>query len=198
LSFSPGKYPYGPSPTGVTATYSVTDSLNSEAQNSALGSFGVITVDDDTNYTISATINYTQGSIPLTNLGNERENKRIQAGTITKTSGALTGYRPFFYGLTNAEVANSTSIRALTNGGIPVAQDLPQFEAKSVPNATKIIVALPVSSGLQVKKVILPASSSAEITSEFKLQPNPVAVNGFNSYTAADYNVWIYQPASLD
>lgn len=198
LSFSPGKYPYGPSPTGVTATYSVTDSLNSEAQNSALGSFGVITVDDDTNYTISATINYTQGSIPLTNLGNERENKRIQAGTITKTSGALTGYRPFFYGLTNAEVANSTSIRALTNGGIPVAQDLPQFEAKSVPNATKIIVALPVSSGLQVKKVILPASSSAEITSEFKLQPNPVAVNGFNSYTAADYNIWIYQPASLD
>jgi hypothetical protein len=125
---------------------------------------------------------------------------RIAAGTKTKTSGALTGYRAFFYGATSADEISSATIRNyLINAGKPVAQTLEQYEASTVPGAKKVIVALPAACGLAVTKVIMPVRSNADVTSEFKKMANTVEVAGAEDYaTTVPYNVWVYEPAALD
>lgn len=197
LSFDPGSYTYGPA-TGITATYSVTDSENSTAQTTTSGVFGQITVGDDTEYYIYATANYTQGAIPVSNLGNAVESKRIAANSIEKTSPKLYGYRAFFYGASAADAVTSSVIRNLKNGGAAKAQTLGNYAASSVAGAKKVIIAIPASSSINLKKVTMPSAQNADITTEFVLQDSYVQVAGKNDYEAADYKVWIYQPASLD
>ena len=197
LSFSPGSYSYGPA-TGITATYSVTDSNGSTPQTDVEGVFPQLTVGDDTEYTITATADYTEGAIPVSNLGNKVNDKKIAADSISKTSGKLTGYRAFFYGATAAEAITSSVIRNLTKGGQIEAKTLDEYKASTVSGAKKVIVAIPATSSIGVKSVTMPSSQNADITSEFVLQPTKVQVNGVNSYEPADYNVWIYQPAALD
>ena len=198
LTFSAGKYSYGPS-TDVSATYEVTDS-NGVTRTTKKDSFPAMVVKDDTNYTITAKASYSQGAIPVTNLQNPRENLRIAAGSKSKTSGTLTGYRAFFYGAIATDEISGSSIRNnLINAGKPVAQTLNQYEADSVANAKKVIVALPKDSGLSVTKVIMPVSSNADITSEFKKMVQTIEVGGAENYaTTVPYNVWVYQPAALD
>lgn len=198
ISFNPGSYTYGPA-TGITATYSVTDTAGSEALTTASGVFNMLTVGDDTNYSITAVASYTDGAIPVSNLGKEVADKQIKASTLTKTSGALTGYRAFFYGATATDAITSATIRGkLTNGGKPVRKTLPTYSASTVEGAKKVIVAIPVTSGLSVQRVLMPSAQNADITSEFVKQAEVVAVKGLNDYEAADYYVWVYQPASLD
>lgn len=199
LTFKPGTYEYGPA-TGITATYSVTDTTGNTAQTATSGTFPELTVTDDTAYYINATATYTQGSIPVNNLGNNVEFLRISEGTATAKSNKLYGYRQFFYGAMTAGTAlTSANIRKLTNSNAAVsAKTLPQYEASSVANAAKVVIAIPATSSIGVKKVTMPVSQNADITSEFKLQENYVQVEGKSGYQAVDYKVWVYEPAALD
>lgn len=199
LTFNKGKYAWGPD-TGITATYAVSDNAGSETQTGKTGSFPAVLVTDDTNYIISATATYTDGTVPLNNLKNPVPSLQIKGGTKSVTSSILKGYRPFFYGATVEQVVNSATIRnSLINAGKPAARTLAQYEASSVPGAKKVIVALPVSSGLSVTKVIMPVSSNADVTSEFKKMTSTVEVAGAEDYaTTVPYNVWVYEPAALD
>lgn len=199
LTFKPGTYEYGPA-TGITATYSVTDTTGNTAQTATSGTFPELTVTDDTAYYINATATYTQGSIPVNNLGNNVEFLRISEGTATAKSNKLYGYRQFFYGAMTAGTAlTSANIRKLINSNAAVsAKTLPQYEASSVANAAKVVIAIPATSSIGVKKVTMPVSQNADITSEFKLQENYVQVEGKSGYQAVDYKVWVYEPAALD
>lgn len=198
IAFNPGSYTYGPA-TGITATYSTTDNIGSEALTTSSGVFNALTVADNTNYTITAVATYTDGTIPVSNLGKEVAGKQIKAGSISAVSGPLTGYRAFFYGATAADALTSSNIRGkLINGGKPKATTLPTYSASSVEGAKKVIVAIPVAANLQVQKVLMPSAQNADITSEFVKQAETVAVKGVNDFEAADYYVWVYQPAQLD
>lgn len=199
LTFDAGSYEYGPTPTGVTATYSVTDTSGNTAQTAMSGTFPALTVTDDTAYYINATATHTQGNLPVTNLGNPAaESFRIAEGSKTAKSNKLYGYRQFFYGAMTAGTAlTSANIRKLTNGGAVSAKTLGQYEASSVANAAKVVVAIPATSSIGVKKVTMPVSQNADITSEFKLQENYVQVEGKSGYQAVDYKVWVYEPAAL-
>jgi hypothetical protein len=113
ITFNKGKYSYGPD-TGITATYAVTDT-NGGSNTNASGKFDAFTVEDDTEYKISAIVSYTQGAIPVSNLGNPVESKRIPAGTISLDSDIVKGYRNAFYGtLTEKGELTSDVIRNLT------------------------------------------------------------------------------------
>lgn len=119
-SLSAGSYTYGPA-TGVTATsYKITDTNGNQAT-TASGSFESFTVNTSTSYTVSAEIAYGDGTIPVTNVGNAYAAGQIKAGTKTKTSGAVTGYRAWFEGYKNAggvldvSALTSAQIRALTS-----------------------------------------------------------------------------------
>lgn len=191
--FNAGSYTYGPA-TGITATsYSVSDGTTTKE--TATGSFDTLTVGDSTNYKLSLTVAYGEGAIPKTNLGNDYATAQIKAGNATATSGAITGYRSFFYGVDDTDTAiDSALIRGLTNGGAYSAKTLATFGAHA--GAKRVIVAVPANK-TGVTKVLMPSAMNADATANFVQQAN-VNVEGVDGYTATAYKVWVYAPASLD
>ena len=115
---SAGSYTYGPD-TGVTATsWEISDTAGNTAD-TASGSFADVIVTDDTNYKIMAKANYGEGTVAKDNLGADSNPVvKIAAGSVSKTSGAITGYRNSFYGtVTEKAEVTSTIIRSLTKSG---------------------------------------------------------------------------------
>lgn len=195
--FNAGSYTYGPA-TGITATsYSVNDGTTTKE--TATGSFDTLTVGDSTNYKLSLTVAYDEGAIPKTNLGNDYATAQIKAGNATATSGAITGYRSFFYGVDDTDAAiDSALIRGLTNGGAYSAKKELNLAASSKTNATRVIVAYPVNNprgGLTL--VNLTSTLNADITKDFVQQAN-VNVEGVDGYEAIAYKCFVYQPAKID
>ena len=144
-TFNAGKYEFGPA-TGCSITsWSVTDSNNAEPLSTAAGSFAEITVADDTNYKVTATGNFSEGVIPVTNVGNEYAAGKIAAGSKSATSSAITGYRNSFYGtLTEKGELTSDIIRslgksnkALTNGST--------FNINVPIGAMRVVIAYPAT-----------------------------------------------------
>ena len=194
-TFNSGKYQYGPA-TGVAVTaWSVADT-DSHELTTATGAFPELTVGDNTNYKITATATYGDGVAPKTNLGNEYAAGKIQAGSKSKDSAAITGYRSFFYGVVKTDVLNSAVIRGLTNGG---AYDSAKTLTVTVNGAdgVGIVVAVPAdSTRTGVKEVLLTTSMNADITADYVVS-TPVDVEGANGYTAKSYKIYFYKPAKL-
>ena len=125
ISTNPGSYTYGPN-TGVTFSgHKAT--FNGETVTGASGTFTSVQVTDTTNLSITGSVGYSDGAIPVTNLGNNYTSGQIKAGTKTLSKGTLTGYRNWFYGYKaggatiDVSALDSAKIRALTaqNGGFP-------------------------------------------------------------------------------
>ena len=125
ISTDPGSYTYGPD-TGVTFSgHKAT--FNGETVTGASGTFTSVQVTDTTNLSITGSVNYSDGAIPKTNLGNNYTSGQIKAGTKTLSKGTLTGYRNWFYGYKaggatiDVSALDSAKIRALTprNGSFP-------------------------------------------------------------------------------
>lgn len=199
-SLSAGSYTYGPA-TGVTASsWSVTDGTTTK--DTASGSFDSFVVADDTNYKITASATYGDGAIAKDNLGSDSNPvKQIKGATISKTSGAVTGYRSFFYGVVNTSTADapltSTIIRGLTNGGAYTASKT--FTLNGNANAKRIVVAIPSSSTRAgVKEVILTSAMNTPVTDSYVKTAAAVQVEGVGGATAVNYDVWVYEPAAID
>ena len=185
-SLSKGSYTYGPD-TGITAsTWSVV--FNSETLTTASGTFGAVTVGDNTNLSITATATYEAGAMPKTNIGNDYPAGQIKAGSKSKTSGNITGYRNSFYGTfaDKTTALSSDSIRGLTASN------------KALSNGNTFNITLPI--GAQSVVFAYPATLrdvtsvkdvnglNAEIKGAFTM--SVVQVEGANSYTAKDYKVY--------
>lgn len=201
-TFEDGKYTYGPEPTGASVeSWDVTSNYG-ESWDAAAGDCEELTVADDTNYTITAKATHTAGSVPKTNIGNDctDTSKRIASGTKSKTSSAITGYRSYFYGiLDNTDTLTSGMIRGLTNGGAYTASTTLTVKVNGNTSAKRIVVAIPASSTRAgITKVMKTDGLATEITASYTEHENAVYVEGVGGYTAASYNVWIYQPASID
>ena len=187
-SFNAGKYEFGPA-TGCSITsWSVTDTNNAEPLNTATGSFAEITVADDTNYKVTATGNFSEGVIPVTNVGNEYAAGKIAAGSKSATSSAITGYRNSFYGtLTEKGELTSDIIRslgksnkALTNGStfgitIPVGVMRVVF---AYPETLRDVSSVKDVNGL-----------NAEISGAFT--KSTLSVEGLNNFQGINYKVYV-------
>lgn len=189
VGFNAGSYQYGPA-TGVTATaYAVTDT-NSGSADAQTGSFDTFTVEDGTNYRVSVTTSHSAGVVPKTNLGNDYAAGQIQAGTKTAQSSAVTGFRSMFAGAVVTPISiDSASIRGL-NG--KKGQFAKTFSLTIPEGCKQVVIALP--NGHTLTKVADVGAFGTDIVSVFQLQT--AQVEGLNSYTAAEYNVYVYTPAS--
>lgn len=187
-TFSAGKYEFGPA-TGCSITsWSVTDTNNAEPLNTATGSFTEITVDDDTNYKVTATGNFSAGAIPVTNVGNEYASGKIVAGSKSATSSAITGYRNSFYGtLTEKGELTSDIIRSLnksnkafTNGNT--------FDITIPVGAMRVVFAYPATlrDVTSVKDV---NGLNAEISGAFT--KSALSVEGLNNFQGINYKVYV-------
>ena len=199
-TFNAGSYTYGPA-TGVTVTsWEISDTAGNTAS-TASGSFADVTVTDSTNYKITAKANHTAGAIPLTNKKNEYAAGQIAAGNKSKVSGAITGYRSFFYGVldTSSTEAPLTSaiVRGLTNGGAYNASKT--FTLNGSATAKRIVIAIPSNSTRTgLKEVILTSAMNTPVTDSYVKTTAAVKVEGANGATAIDYNVYCYEPAAID
>ena len=191
---SAGGYTYGPA-TGITAqSWSVKCTGIDEAKATTTGTFeGVVA--EGTAKKITATATYNEGSIPVTNLGNPYPASKIAAGSASKDSNILQGVRYMFWGPVTDDVElNSANIRNLAHKQAQGTGTLGTFGAGA--GAKKVIVAVPA--GRKITKVLMPSALNADVTALFVKQSATANVEGAEGYTAAAYNIYVYQPASID
>ena len=193
-ALSAGSYTYGPA-TGITAqTWEVTCTGVEGSKTTATGSFENV-VAESTAKTITAKATYGDGAIPVTNLGNAYGAGQIKAGSASKTSNSLVGVRYMFWGpMTEDTALNSATIRALSHKEAAAKKTLTTFGAGA--GAKKVVIAVPA--GYKVTKVLMPSAMNADATASFVQQASSVQVEGAEGYTAAAYDVYVYQPASID
>ena len=204
-SLSAGSYTYGPATGVVASSYSVTstgrktvngataDTVEDSAT-TATGAFASFVVDDDTNYKLSVSIPHNAGVVAHDNLGSESNPvKQIAAGTKTKDSGAVTGYRAWFCGykngtnaLADASAITGAQVRALGN-----AANGSWLGSMNVSQMKQMFFAAPAGKGY--KPVIKDASTTAPQTVQ---GPITVSVEGKNGFNAIDYDVWYVANAS--
>ena len=205
-SLNAGSYQFGPA-TGITATsWSVTDSASSPAVESATGSFPELTVEDGTNYTITATAQHTEGAVPVTNIGNEYAAGKIAAGSKSKTSGAITGFRNMFFGTMTTKPADiffgtmttkpaditSADVRALAT---KQAKGNVNDKSIAIPvGALRVIFAVP--SDKQITSIKDVNGLNAQILSSFTTKT--VEVEGANGFSAIEYTVYYMDYASAN
>ena len=192
VSLSAGSYTYGPA-TGITAqSWSVVcDGVTKTTTN---GTFENVVAEASAKKMV-ATATYGDGAIPVTNLGNEYPAGKIVAGSKSKESSNYVGVRYMFWGpmTTDAELS-SANIRALANKEAAEKKTLSTFGAGA--RAKKVVVAVPA--GYKITKVLMPSALNADVTALFVKQGTQSQVEGANAYAAAAYDVYVYQPASID
>ena len=191
-SLNAGSYTYGPA-TGITAT-SWKAVCDGKTLTSASGTFENV-VAEATAKNIAITATYGDGAIPLTNLGNQYPAGQIKAGSASKNTSNLLGVRYMFWGPMTADTAiTSDVVRSLAHNKATGTGNLATFGAGA--NCKKVVVAVPADR--KITKVIMPSALNADVTSLFVKQSATVPVNGANGYAAANYNIYVYQPASID
>ena len=194
-TLSAGSYTYGPD-TGITAqSWEVTCTGVAGSKSTATGTFDNV-VAEATAKTITAKATYGDGAIPVTNLGNPYKAAQIKAGSATANSNELKGVRYMFWGpMTDASAElNSANIRALAHNKASGTGALSTFGAGA--GAKKVVVAVPA--GRKITKVLMPSALNADVTALFVKQSAQVQVQGANAYAATAYDVYVYQPASID
>ena len=194
-ALSAGSYTYGPA-TGITAqTWEVSCTGVTGTKSTANGTFENV-VAEATAKKITAKATYNEGAIPVTNLGNPYPAGKIAAGSASKNSSELKGVRYMFWGpMNDADMAlNSANIRALAHKQASGTGTLGTFGAGA--GAKKVVVAVPA--GRKITKVLMPSALNADVTALFVKQGSQSSVEGAEGYTAAAYDVYVYQPASID
>lgn len=187
-SLSAGSYTYDPA-TGITATsWEISDTAGNTAD-TATGSFADVIVADNTNYKITAKANYGEGAVAKDNLGADSNPViKIAAGSATKTSGAITGYRNSFYGtVTEKAEVTSTIIRGLTKSNKALANGN-SFTVSIPAGAVRVIFAYPATLR-DVSSVKDVNGLNAEIKSAFT--KSAVTVAGAGADAGIEYKVYV-------
>ena len=193
-ALSAGSYTYGPA-TGITAqSWSVSCTGVAGTKTTATGTFENV-VAESNGKRIVATAQYGDGAIPVTNLGNPYKAGQIKAGSASANSYEFKGVRYMFWGpMTEDTALNSATIRALSHKEAAANKTLATFGAGA--SAKKVVVAVPA--GYKVTKVLMPSALNADVTALFVKQGTQIQVNGAENYAATAYDVYVYQPASID
>lgn len=191
ISTNPGSYTYGPN-TGVTFSgHKAT--FNGETVTGASGTFTSVQVTDTTNLSITGSVGYSDGAIPVTNLGNNYTSGQIKAGTKTLSKGTLTGYRNWFYGYKaggatiDVSALDSAKIRALTaqNGGFPATLSTNKMQ--------QMFFAIPKGRKTEVSVANNVNGAPCTVT-----KVTDVMVEGANHFDAIAYDVWYVNNAAAD
>ena len=182
-----GSYTYGPA-TGITASSWAVNDTPGNKKTTASGSFPELTVEDDTEYKVTAKATYGAGAIPVTNRGNPYSAGQIKAGSKSATSKAITGYRNTFYGTLEAKTAPTSGIiRDLPGKSEAALANDSAFSVDIPVGALRVVIAYPAT--LQDVTSIKDVNGmGAEISSGFTKQS--VNVEGAGGHKAIAYKVY--------
>lgn len=209
-SLSAGSYQYGrinsdgdfesATSAGISAKeWTFTDSNGVVKSGSNSASFDQLQVEDDTKYNVTAKATYDASTYsPATNLKNLATVAAIAAGSKSKTTANITGYRNCFYGtlttkhdLTTDEgkAALAIAIRGLTPTNAAVTTGK-AFNLSVPVGCLRVVVAYPadVNSLTELSSVKDANASDAQINSAFNLIQ--LDIEGANGYDAKAYKVF--------
>lgn len=188
-----GDYAYGPSDNGVVwSDYKAT--FNGETLSGKSGTFTTVQVTDDTNLSITGSVEQSAGAMPFTNLGNECEDAQIQAKSWTGlTKGTLTGYRAWFCGYKNGDDAltDPTAITGAEIRALGTSKNGAWSSSMNISKMKQMYFAAPAGKGY--KPSVKDAATTAPQT---VFGPITVYVKGENEYVTDDapngiaYDVW--------
>lgn len=181
-----GSYSYGPATGVVALAWTVTDT-SGNTNTTQSGTFPEFVVEDDKTYSITAKADYSEGEIPVTNLGNDYAQGQILAGSTSKTSSKVTGYRKTFYGtfdnkdeMTGEKIRTLSSTSTASSNGSSVTVKIPL-------GAYRVVFAYP-STLQDLSSVNDKNAMDAQIVSGFS---NVLLnVEGANGYDAIEYKVY--------
>lgn len=162
ITFNAGTYQYGPSPTGCTAQTWYAK-FGEVEKTTKTGTFDAVHVVDSTSIQLEVSCTYSDGGVPLSDLGREIPNSRIKAGTTEKKTATLTGFRQAFAGgmTSKTTVLDSKNIRLLpAKGG-----NKKTFDVAITGDAVRVVVAFPDSWGSLTKALDVNDSSKNIVTS---------------------------------
>ena len=195
-SLSAGSYEFGPA-TGITASSWNVTNTDGNVLTTASGTFPGITVADDTRYSITATATYTDGTVPITNIGNSYSSGQIKAGSKKITKGTITGYRNGFYGTLTSKsgVINSTLVRSLSNASKRTPSEGNTWSLDIPVGTMRVVFAYPATLR-DVSSVLDTDGLNAEIKTAFT--KHIIQVYGANSYSPIDYKVYVFDFATAN
>ena len=100
--------------------------------------------DTKKSYSFSASVVYTDGAIPVTNLGNEYSDAQIKSATLTASKAAeFIGYRYSFAGGTTASAIDSAVVRSMAAKKSSKATSSSPLEFTAAAGTTKVFFAYP-------------------------------------------------------
>ena len=226
-----GSYTYGPA-TGITfpigkltiaecastSTLSnITSASNKKSNTSAAvkdstvsltasNAKGTVYTDSVISYVFDAAGEYTAGAMPVTNLGNDYESKKIAAGTAHCDARTIkrTGWRNYWYGfvstttaagltrITDSAAANYNKVtdgtKTLTAGGAAISnKTLPTITAAAGDRMP--VVVFPTAAKKKVASASMPGSLNAPVTFT---KIGTVNLAGANGASAVSYDIWGY------
>ena len=211
VTFDDGAYTYEAA-TGVTVTGRTVTRVTSPA-----ASGGDVTVNDDGSFTdtgadgtgfqigdqggegvlsnlkYTETVSYSAGNVAKDNLGDSSNPVvKISAGSVSKTSAAITPFRKYFYGYgsTQTVTIDSDVIRSLTNS-TGAASNGTTFTINITDGTKEVIIAYP-GSLRDITSIEDKNAFGTDIKGSFT--KSTVQVEGANGYTAIDYKVYVYHP----
>ena len=200
VTFDPGLYEFGPD-TGVTITSCTVTDTDGNTLSTTSGEMPEIEITDNTKYSISATIVYSDGVAPKNNIGTDISALAIVGDDIVHSTNQIKGYRAAFAGIdTGTGALTSDLIRGLASQykwNYAGKKEL-IFDASKYSNPTRFIIAVPANNTRNgLSSAIITSSMNADATNDYTFTNNAVQVEGANDYEAVNYKVWIYQPASI-
>jgi len=185
------------------ATAAVKDSSVSLTASNAKGT---VYTDSVISYTFDAAGEYTEGAMPVTNLGNNYESKKIAADTAHCDARTIkrTGWRNYWYGfvstttaagltrITDSAAANYNKVtdgtKTLTAGGAAISnKTLPTITAAAGDRMP--VVVFPHSANKKVASATMPGSLNSSVDFTFI---TTVDLAGANGASAVSYDVWGY------
>lgn len=149
----------------------------------------------------SATCAYAEGAIKNDNLGDPYTIGHIPAGSKTSSNYTFSPYRQgYFWGVLDTDSSVPLTSEIIRNGtkknGSYSSGLITGIKASAVTNRKRIFVACPATNR-GVIKVIMPSAMNANCTADFIKQSSTVNVEGANGSVGIEYNVWVYEPASI-
>ena len=199
LSFNKGSYSYDMD-SGVKTLEWVIEDNNNNTKDKQFGSFPEIQIKDNSYYQISAQARYSDGIIPKNNLGNLCSDKQIKAGMTNKIySEKISGYRNIFGGLSASnDLIDSNFIRNNLQffGDSNINKEI-TWKAENLLGCKRYILAIPKNNKKTFVSATILSSMNADSTADYIKQEDSVLVEGAQGYDAIEYDIWIYEPATI-
>lgn len=218
-TFNKGNYQYGPD-TGVTiSSWSIKDSTNTTTVSGTTDwvkgnqTFGTpITVTDTTDYYLSGYATWTAGVAPKSNIGNDVTSAAIKAGSATKTTSHITGYRKYYLAINTGDISSFTqdtvdqlkafiisngttgaetdNVKVVNNGKNSASQITTSLTNVAIPQGTRqVVLMLPQSYGRTLKSVVDVDGMGLVVTNNFV--ESQISFNGIDAADPVPYRVYV-------